>query len=289
MLIDLYPLNFFKTIVSPRRCFTNRNYLTIWQKVLTILFLVSLLLIPVSFQQTQLTTADLRNYMPQASQLVNNQVLNQIKSYDRKDYQLGIEEEMVITDTENEWVAFTEDDSDIANQIDNRLALVFVPDGFYLNESNRPSIYQPYLDIAQLQEVDSSNQLLAVMSKQWYDFNRSAVQLTNMLNLSLLLLTSFIILLAGATFFLSIMITSDLYTIKSVNEAFTLALNCYAIPTFIAMIVGFITADPTAMLTALGLMFVIMLITTYWKTHFNDDYVKQQIALEKENDDDLII
>ena len=114
------------------------------------------------------------------------------------------------------------------------------------------------------------------MSQQWFWSNRTSIVLTNYIQLSVLIIVSLLFLVLGSSFFLSFMRKNDMYDINSFSEALTIVLNCLGLPTLIAMVIGLISGNPTTMLTVQGLLFVLMLMWVYWKTHFNDTYVQNK-------------
>lgn len=260
----MFPLNYFKTALSPVACFVNRSYLRVWQFFVLILLHVGLLLLPISHQIGGMQTADLTQFMPKALALLNDEVITAL--------QLG-GNRLVVNHTEG-IVAVGQDQVSARQLLGEQTGVVFTEDGFIIQEAGRSAIEQFDLDGHFLREAESVEALVVAMSKQWFTVNRLAIVMTVFINTWLLFSVSFIILVFGVSGFLSLMRLNPLFNIRNYKEALTISYNCLGIPSVVAAIAGYMTQDPTAVLTTQGIGFILMLILVYWKTHFNDKYVQ---------------
>jgi len=160
--------------------------------------------------------------------------------------------------------------------LSDRGGIIYTSDQTIFGEDSSSLFYQPYTGDKAMNEVEDVESLKTLMSQQWFWSNRTSIVLTNYIQLSVLIIVSLLFLVLGSSFFLSFMRKNDMYDINSFSEALTIVLNCLGLPTLIAMVIGLISGNPTTMLTVQGLLFVLMLMWVYWKTHFNDTYVQNK-------------
>lgn len=272
-MMSVFPINYFSTAFSAEKIFLNRNYLKHWQKLLIIIVLNSLLILPLSLQLGRLTNEDLTNYTPQAMNFIDSSVVDALNQLDNSGLLLEIEEVAMVKEEENLLIALTTSLTQAENLLEDRIGIVYTPDQFVISEAGAAVFYQPYTLEPALNQLTTVEALKESMSQQWFWSNRTSIIITNFIYLNLLVLTSLLLLVIGASFLLSLMKRSEAYDIQSYGDALTIVLNSLAVPTIIALIVGLVSANPTTMLTTQGLLFVLMLIWVYWKTHFNDDYI----------------
>ena len=272
----MFPLNYFKTIFSPVACFVNRNYLRIWQMLILILLHVGLLLMPMSYQIGNIQSVDLDRFIPKAVSLVTDDVARQLNQLKVNDNQLDVKSTQVVTETESTIVGLAPSKSEALQMLGDKVGIMFTPTEFIVRESKERQLTQPYIDAGKMTTYQAGNALLQEMSQQWFKLNRLNIVLTSLIETWLLFTVSFAILVFGASGFLSLMRLSPLFDIANYKEALTVSYNCFGVPTFVAMVVGFITSDPIAMMTTQGIGYVLMLLFVYWRTHFQDRYVETQ-------------
>ncbi|MBZ6526807.1 hypothetical protein HYQ40_03395 [Aerococcaceae bacterium DSM 111021] len=271
-MAQVFPINYFITAFSAVKSFTHRNYLKHWQKVIVIILLNSLMMIPLSLQLGRTTSADLTNYVPKAMNFIDESVVQELNSLDNNESKLIITEEKIIKENNELIIASAPTQEEAEKHLHERGGIIYTPDQYILGEDDS-LFYQPYTGDVLMNEIDDVLSLKELMSQQWFWSNRTSIVLTNYIQLNVLITTSLILLVLGSSFFLSLMKKNDLFDIKSFNEALTIVLNSLGLPTLIAMFIGLISGNPIMMLTTQGLLFVLMLIWIYWKTHFNDNYV----------------
>lgn len=282
-MAELFPINYIRTIFSFEKAFTRRNYLTIWQMVIVIFLLNSLLLFPLSLQVGRMTNASLSDFVPKAMSLIDDELVQSLNQLEGDSERLIISDNQIIKEDDDNIVAFAPNAEQAFTLLGNKVGLVYTPEAFHISEEEAPVIEQIYTGNAALNDLDDTEELAQIMSQQWFGSNRSSIVLTNFIYIWLLVFTSILILIFGTSFFLSFMKNNQrMFSIKSFREALTITLNCLGLPTILAMIIGLISGNPIHVLTAQGLLGVMMLITVYWKTHFNDEYVKRQLAKNKD-------
>lgn len=274
-MAHVFPFNYLTTIFSAVKCYVNRNYLKIWQIILIIFLMNSFMILPMSLQIGRTDRADLNDFVPEAMSVLDGKVIESLNNIEVVNNQLQISEIQIIHEDATHTAAISPTREDAENLLNGRIGIVFTSDSFIISEEGTPVIQQVYTGSDSMNDVETPEQLAELMSLQWFGSNRSSIVLTNFIYTWILVITSILILLLGAAFFLSLMRKSRAYHIRSFREAVTIILNCMGLPTVGAMIIGFITGNAVHMLSAHGIFLIIMLMTVYWKTHFNDDYVSK--------------
>lgn len=279
-MMSVFPLNYFSTIFSAKKIFMHRNYLKNWQKILIVVVLNSLLMLPLSLQLGRLTNEDLTNYTPQAMNYLDQSVVDSLNQLNNNHLSLEIKEKAIIKEDENRLIALAPTVVEAEELLINHSGVVFTPEVFIIAEEATIAFHQPYTLEPAMNQVSNVDELMELMSDQWFWSNRSSIIISNFIYITILVLTSLLLLIIGASFLLSLMKRMDAFDIQSFNESLTIVLNCLGIPSLIAMVVGLVSASPTTMLTVQSLAFVLMLIWVYWNTHFNESYTRDKVSKE---------
>lgn len=273
-MAQVFPINYFITAFSAVKSFTHRQYLKHWQKLVVMILLASLMMIPLSFQLGRTTGADLTNYVPEVMDYIDESVVQELNALDNSGTDLMITEEKIIKENDELIICLAPSTEAAETLLSDRGGIIYTSDQTIFGEDSSSLFYQPYTGDKAMNEVEDVESLKTLMSQQWFWSNRTSIVLTNYIQLSVLIIVSLLFLVLGSSFFLSFMRKNDMYDINSFSEALTIVLNCLGLPTLIAMVIGLISGNPTTMLTVQGLLFVLMLMWVYWKTHFNDTYVQ---------------
>lgn len=277
----MFPLSYFRTMFSPVRVFSQRDGLAYWQQGLVVLFLSALMLSPISLAVWALDGADLGDYLPDIYQVMPVEAVTYLNAldYDPEDQILAIPREAIVTDPDF-WLGFTPD-SQAALEMGtvDRPSILFSPSSVYLAEVDRPVVRQDYLPDSKLHQVESLDQLKAELSRQWFFSNQAAIRLLTMIQMTVLVLASLLILCLGSMFFLTLMGQREGVDIEGLKEAFTLTLNAFGLPSLLAMLVGFYTHNIPMMLALQSLLYILMLVVSYWRTHFSDAYLADQVTI----------
>lgn len=273
-MAQVFPINYYITAFSAVKSFTHRQYLKHWQKLVVMILLASLMMIPLSFQLGRTTGADLTNYVPEVMDYIDESVVQELNALDNSGTDLMITEEKIIKENDELIIGLAPSTEAAETLLSDRGGIIYTSDQTIFGEDSSSLFYQPYTGDKAMNEVEDVESLKTLMSQQWFWSNRTSIVLTNYIQLSVLIIVSLLFLVLGSSFFLSFMRKNDMYDINSFSEALTIVLNCLGLPTLIAMVIGLISGNPTTMLTVQGLLFVLMLMWVYWKTHFNDTYVQ---------------
>ena len=275
-MAQVFPINYFITAFSAVKSFTHRQYLKHWQKLVVMILLASLMMIPLSFQLGRTTGADLTNYVPEVMDYIDESVVQELNALDNSGTDLMITEEKIIKENDELIICLAPSTEAAETLLSDRGGIIYTSDQTIFGEDSSSLFYQPYTGDKAMNEVEDVESLKTLMSQQWFWSNRTSIVLTNYIQLSVLIIVSLLFLVLGSSFFLSFMRKNDMFDINSFSEALTIVLNCLGLPTLIAMVIGLISGNPTTMSTVQGLLFVLMLMWVYWKTHFNDTYVQNK-------------
>ncbi|MGX7349924.1 hypothetical protein [Dolosicoccus paucivorans] len=259
-MIQYFPFNYFWVSLSPTRIFKYRRYLSILQSLFILLFLSALLLIPATLQLSKQMPGQLDFYSSLAFEEIDDRLWQQFQQGEEK------------TDQTSDH--FIKVGGEKPGELDDSLLAVWLgQDEFILKDPNKPMIQAHYTNKQTLLEAKSLTDFKKELSKQWSEQYALPLRLVSLAMVSLLISINLLLLVAGSTFFLSLMKKSPLYTIESVKEAFVMTLNSLGLPTFITFICGWFTKNLAALFIIHGLLFVLNLLASYWRTHFNDQYI----------------
>lgn len=259
---NTFPVNYFATIFSPIKIFINRHYLSLWQIGLIILLLNGLMLLPLSSALGNVQSADLNNFVPKAIATLSEETIDSFNH-------------TIIDSEKSDRANFVASIDDVQLPLASEFEIVFAKDGFIIQEGNKPTIKQSFLPTIPLKKVASKEELVTLLSNHWFQANRLAIVLTNFINIWILMFFNFIGILLGASFLIWLTKFGKIFSIHTFSEAFQIVLNAFGLPTLIAMMIGFLVKDPNSLILTQSTLFILNLLWVYWKTHFNDNYLKR--------------
>ena len=127
----------------------------------------------------------------------------------------------------------------------------------------------------QTESFQSKEDLTQAISKDWYQQNRVYISLFLVLGASFLFGLNFFIVSLGASLLLYITKRSRLFSFRTFKECYHFILNCLGLPTLITLILGLFGQNMATLITVQNILFVLYLVTIFYKTHFRDpDYHK---------------
>lgn len=98
--IDIFPINYFKSVGTPTRAFKNRHKLNWLQLIIVLFFLNGLMTIPVTLNYTNLNFIPLEEFYPNAIQIIDEKSIQVIQDSKFDSGQMFIESPFII---ENEY------------------------------------------------------------------------------------------------------------------------------------------------------------------------------------------
>lgn len=283
MMTRPFLMNYFYSIITPTNMFKGRKYLT-WPKILLIfVFLVACLMVPTSLSLVRMTGFQFEYLMPNVAGIINDDFAEKLSAYDVEDGVLTGDMEGFSIENHNDLLAvdfhgeYAIDGSNQRIEIvgyDN--AIIFMEDyvavidenGFGFQLSYPTSDSFPF-------QVETAEDVLDYISAIWFGQNKMfifpliAASIAGIFFIMNMMQLMFMALLLWLTR------KSDLTNIATFKEAFNLSLNSLGLPTFVAMLYGFIEFNVATMLTIQSMGAVLMIAFSFFRTRFHDDYVNK--------------
>lgn len=267
---DVFPLNYVKNIWSPLKAFKNRFVLTWPMMIVVIIFLNALMVIPVTLNYAEMESFPLEEYYPiAASQLVDDQVLDEIQTVVVNEGQLSIPEPFQIENAYGEVVGGLSLD-EIENHISSPNFIAFQENQLIIAEEGLPTATVLYTRDVSFGEMETKEEIVEEISRQWLNQNRVLIVLIFSFLISTFLLFMLLFLVFGSSFLLYLTKKGSLTTIKTYKESVNLILNSLAVPTFLAMLFGLFYFELYIMVTIQSLGMAAYLFWIWYKVQFND-------------------
>lgn len=267
---DVFPLNYVKNIWSPLKAFKNRFVLTWPMMIVVIIFLNALMVIPVTLNYAEMESFPLEEYYPiAASQLVDDQVLDELQTVDVNEGQLSIPEPFQVENAYGEVVGGLTLD-EIESQMSSPNFIAFQENQLIIAEEGLPTATVLYTRDVSFGEMETKEEIVEEISRQWFNQNRVLIVLIFSFLISTFLLFMLLFLVFGSSFLLYLTKKGSLTTIKTYKESVNLILNSLAVPTFLAMLFGLFYFELYIMVTIQSLGMAAYLFWIWYKVQFND-------------------
>lgn len=267
---DVFPLNYVKNIWSPLKAFKNRFVLTWPMMIVVIIFLNALMVIPVTLNYAEMESFPLEEYYPiAASQLVDDQVVDELQTVDVNEGQLSIPEPFQVKNANGEVVGGLSLD-EIENHISSPNFIAFQENQLIIAEEGLPTATVLYTRDVSFGEMETKEEIVEEISRQWFNQNRVLIVLIFSFLISTFLLFMLLFLVFGSSFLLYLTKKGSLTTIKTYKESVNLILNSLAVPTFLAMLFGLFYFELYIMVTIQSLGMAAYLFWIWYKVQFND-------------------
>lgn len=267
---DVFPLNYMKNIWSPLKAFKNRFVLTWPMMIVVIISLNALMVIPVTLNYAEMESFPLEEYYPiAASQLVDDQVLDEIQTVVVNEGQLSIPEPFQVENAYGEVVGGLSLD-EIENHISSPNFIAFQENQLIIAEEGLPTATVLYTRDVSFGEMETKEEIVEEISRQWFNQNRVLIVLIFSFLISTFLLFMLLFLVFGSSFLLYLTKKGSLTTIKTYKESVNLILNSLAVPTFLAMLFGLFYFELYIMVTIQSLGMAAYLFWIWYKVQFND-------------------
>lgn len=267
---NVFPLNYVKSIWTPLKAFRDRFELNWLMIIVVILFLNALMVIPVTLNYAEMDSFPLEEYYPTAGKLVDDQVVKELQKVDVNEGQMTIPEPFHIENEHGEVVGgLSMDEQEI--QILSPNFIAFQENQLVLGEEGLPIATVLYTRDVSFGEMETQDQVVEEINRQWFNQNRVLIVLLFSLLISAFLLFMLLFLVFGSAFLLYLTKKGHLTTITTYKESVNLILNSIGIPTFVSMLFGIFYFDLYVMVTIQTIGLVIYLIWIWYKVQFNDN------------------
>lgn len=275
MKTEIFPINYFKSIWTPIKTFVNRYKLSWPNMVVVLIFLNALMTIPVTINFAQMDSFPLEDLYPNAANILENEELPELTT---ATYQNGGMQVSDSTIHENDYGLVAsglnrEKTEEIANAEN---AVLFEEDQFKIIEAGAPTTVVPYTENFSLAQADNHEDIIDVLSEQWFVQNQVFVVAFFTLIISVMQLVMLVLTVFGSALFLYFTKNSPITSITTYKESVNLLINAISLPTIIAMLFGLISFNVITMQMIQVIGLLAMLLVIYFKIQFNDDKVEPE-------------
>lgn len=266
-----FPINYFKSILTPVRMFRGRKQLT-WPKIIfVILFLNGLMMVPITLNYTRTADFTLEPTFPTVFDMIDNEVVQQVNEIDVENGVADIPAPFLL-ERENGVVAGGVSE-DVLNE---EHLLLFEENQIVLKEGDLPLSEIPYTEDFSFDAIETPEDLRAAISMQWYYANQTYIVATYSFMIAAILLVMNVFLIFGAAFFIFLASRSGYFEIDSYRESVNLILNAIGLPVMASMLFGLWIPDITTMMSIQTFGLVIIIVMLYFKTRFQEGFIDRE-------------
>ena len=257
-----YPFSYFNSIWGFRKPLSHRFGLNWFQLIFTSIFLISLSMVPIAIQNSSQDTYPLETFIDDVYAPLTDDVVQDLAANTQ------------INNGKLSYTASVQIGDASSSNFPEELLLNFEPEQLVISKQGKELTSIRYHAIT-TESFQSKESLTQAISKDWYQQNRVYVSLFLVLGSSFLFGLNFFIVALGASLLLYFTKKSRLFSFKTYKECYHFILNCLGLPTLLAMILGLLGQNMATLITVQNILFVLYLVTIFYKTHFRDqDYHK---------------
>lgn len=238
----------------------NHNW---FQLLFTSIFLISLSMVPIAIQNSSQETYPLETFIDNVYEPLTNEVVQ-----DLSEHATIVDGTLTYTGTVSQASSVVIGPSQI-KELPKNLQLHFDTNELVISKESKELTRISYRAI-QTESFKSKDSLTQAISKDWYQQNRVYISLFLVLGASFLFGLNFFIVSLGASLLLYITKKSRLFSFRTFKECYHFILNCLGLPTLITLILGLFGQNMTTLITVQNILFVLYLVTIFYKTHFRD-------------------
>lgn len=269
MKTDKFPLTYFKNIWTPKRSFKGRHQLNWFQLIVVLLFLTSLLMVPVALNYAKMESYPIDESYPETFDLIDESVVAALQKTTIVNGMLQPQTEVNI-ETKNGNISIGSSEEQVKQKLEEKNALVFAKNEFYLKNEGVPISKVQYTKDVDLSNIQTIKEAKAELSRQWFIQNRGYVVGSLMLLVFSILFISTLFIVFGSAFFLYLTRKSSFSSIQTYKESLNVIENAMGLSTLVALVSAFIQFDIVVMLTIQSLGLVLMILMVFYQTKFND-------------------
>ena len=235
------------------------------------IFTTALSLMPLSLRINGLQSVDITEYMPSLERTMTADFL---AAYQDFNWDQVANQGQSSQEDDKVRQAFVKDESQAETLLKEGSGLAASQDQVFIKEGDQPIFVQDLGQDNPLLKSQDPQMVLKDLSQLWFKDNRLSLIVIQLLNVAIILFTNNLIFIGVVSALVYLMHLSRRFTIGSYKEALTIVLNAFGGASLLAMIAAFAGLDPLAMISLQGFAFIASLMASYWKTHFNDDYLE---------------
>lgn len=262
---DRFPLNYFKSIWTPKQVYVGRRNLNWFQLIFILLFLNALLVIPVTLHYTKMDDLPIDGTFPNAFSLIDESVVAELKDEQFVNGTMEVKEPFYIEKDQGVIGAGLEE-GEVEKALEKENALLFLEKELLLKEGDHPVSEVPFTKDFDLSKIETVDDLKEEISRQWFVHNKSFVVGSFSFIIFTILLVSLLAIVLGASLFIYLARRSRMINIRSFKESVNLIVNCTSLGSIIAMIGGLIYFDIVVMIMIQSIGLVCMLLAVFFKS-----------------------
>jgi len=248
-----YPFSYFSSIWGFRKPLSKRFGLNWFQLLFTSIFLISLSMVPIAIQNSSQETYPLETFIDNVYEPLTDEVVQNLS-----EHAAIVDGKLTYTGTASQEPSLVIGPSK-SKELPKGLQLHFDTNELVISKESKELTRISYRAI-ETESFKSKDSLTQAISKDWYQQNRVYISL---------------FLVLGASLLLYITKKSRLFSFRTFKECYHFILNCLGLPTLITLILGLFGQNMTTLITVQNILFVLYLVTIFYKTHFRDpDYHK---------------
>ncbi|MER2294406.1 MAG: DUF1189 family protein [Desemzia incerta] len=279
MKTDTFPLNYFKTIWSPKKIIEKRQSLNWFQLLFLLIFLNALMIVPVSLNYTRIDSYSLENTFPESFQMLDKSVVSELSKASIKNGEMTIDEFEINNEQGAIMGGISSDRAELALQEEEN-TILFLEDELVIKETNQSASHVPYTKDFTLEGIESTDQLKEAVSQQWFIKNQSFLIAVLSFILFVLLLAELVFLIFGAAFFLYISSKNKPLLKSSYKESVSVVMYAAGAPTIAAMLVGLIDFNIITMVTVQSIGMIGFIWVIYYHNRISE--IKAQKEMSKQ-------
>lgn len=271
MLSQKFPFTYFKRMLTPRNIFAGRKPYSWWQIPTIIIFLNSLILMPVSLYYASLPTYQLDRIVDNGLAAVTNETYKAFQQGSISEGKFSGRSQKLETDIAKVYILPTENQlKELSRANKYTISLTVDSLNFYYPDGQ---VIESFLSgNHDLERLDSKNAVVNFLNTQWYASHRAEVFIYLILVYGVLIYlgSGLIILAGGVVLYLSR--KAGIFDLKSLKECMGLLLNCLGIPSLVAVLasgIGLID-NPVLVMNIQVLGAILMLMLVLYRTGFRD-------------------
>ncbi|MCI1859172.1 MAG: maltodextrose utilization protein MalA [Sporolactobacillus sp.] len=272
---DLFPLNYFIDLCSPAKIFQERQAFKWRQLLFLFVFVSGCLMLPVSFQLTQVRTVPMSILAPHVNQQIDHDFLTRFagssianRTLRARAYERIEGKDIVAVDLTGKWQAEGQRYHKKIRGFSN--ALIFQSDRLILCDQNGFGFQLLYPGGETLTFNGARQDLYNHISRLWLrHYQTNFVGVVSFLGFMIVLVGNFLVWSAAA---LMLWLTkrTGLTAIHSLQEAVAIVLMSAGIPTVGSVIAAFIQFNIGILTLIQSGGLVVMIALVFGKTHFQD-------------------
>lgn len=269
MKIDSFPLNYFRSIWTPKRAFKNRKQLTIIQTIIVILFLNGLMMIPVTLHYARMDSFPIEGTFPNVFRLIDESLISEMHEA------TFLEGEMILDTgfyevSDSGVVGANVSQKDLEGVLSSEEhALFFQENEFILKEGEEISKVR-YTENFSLEGISSVEEVKMELSQQWFIQNQIYIMATFSFLVSMLMLVSTVLIVLGSALFIYLTKKNAASSIETYKESINLILLALGLPTLASMLIGLVIFDIGTMIMIQSFGLVFMILAVFCTTRFSD-------------------